>query len=400
MLTFPVIKNKKMARKNNHPELQGKFELGLSNSMEVGKTYNGRNLLELIIKDSLKLNITDAEAEDLEKNFSNYIYRAAKENQVIISLGRKKGYQLNVESKPNKTTSVSKVGESERRNWESFLHFISTICLAKEFNSKVFSLPPKTSNRKWANPDMIMIRDNWMNKGADIKNFSELISMVDSSPKFIMSSIELKFSIGSQRVNVLNALSETAINGGWANENWLVFMDTVETKTEFDSDALEFAKRNNIGIVEIFIDEDEYFDIRRILPLEKKNFLSLSSDFSEKRTLLLEKITSIISDFNINSTFRSENGNYMQIAELLSQAYDNLKIQSGFTKDTILTLKEYLKMDKKIKNAILEILKEDIVFDEKNSNKVFFDGISKEISRSQMKAHKTTDVTQVIDAFK
>jgi len=389
-----------MARKNNYPDLQGKFELGLTNSMEAGKTYNGRSLLDLIIKDRSKLNITDAEAEDLEKNFSNYIYRSAKENQVIISLGRKKGYQLNAELKPNKTTSVLKISEPERRNWESFLHFIATICLAKKFNSKIFSLPPKTTNRKWANPDMIMIRDNWISKGSDIKNFSELISMVDSSPKFIMSSIELKFNIGSQRVNVLNALSETAINGGWANENWLVFMDTADPKTEFDPDALEFAKRNNIGIVEILIGEDEFFDIRIVLPLEKKNFLYLSSDFSEKRTHLLEKITSIISDFRTNSTFRSENGNYMQIAELLSQAYDNLKIQSGFTKDTIQAIREYLRLDKKIKNAVLEILKEDIVFDEKNSNKVFFDGINREISRSQMKAHKTTDVTQVIDAMK
>jgi hypothetical protein len=390
-----------MARNNKYPELQGKFELGLSNSMEAGKTYNGRSLLDLIIKDRLKLNIIDPEAEDLEKNFSNYIYRAAKENQVIISLGRKKGYQLNADLKPNKTNLASKVGEPERRNWESFLHFIATICLAKKFNSKVFSLPPKTTNRKWANPDMIMIRDNWFIKGSDIINFSKIISMVDSSPQFIMSSIELKFSIGSQRVNVLNALSETAINGGWANENWLAFMDTAETKTEFDSDALEFAKRNNIGIVEIFIDEDDFFDITIVLPLEKKNFLSLSSDFGEKRTPLLEKITSIIIDFEKNGTFRSEeNGDYMHIAELLSQAYDNLKIQSGFTKDTITTLKEYLKIDKKIKNAILEILKEDMVFNETNSNKIFFDGISKEISRSQMKTHKTTDVTQVINAMK
>lgn len=391
-----------MARKNNYPDLQDKFERGLSNAMEFGKTYNGRTLLELIIKDCLNLNITEAEAEDLEKNFSNYIYRATKENQVIISLGRKKGYQLNIESKPNKTTSPTKAGESERRNWESFLHFVATICLSKFFNSKLFSLPTKTSNRKWANPDMIMIRDNWINKGVDIKNFPGLISMVDSSPKFIMTSIELKFSIGNQRVNVLNALSETAINGGWANENWLVFMDTAESKPKFDSDALEFAKRNNIGIIEILIDEDGYLGIERILTHEKKNYLSLSSDFSEKRTPLLEKITSIISDFDNNGTFRNENGDYMQIAELLSQAYDNLKIQSGFTKDTIPTLREYLKLDNKIKKAIIEYLKEDIAIDEKNSNKIFIDGINKEIisTRSNMKAHKTNDLALVIDALK
>ncbi len=398
-----------MARKNKYPDLQEKFEKGLTNNMKAGVAYSGRQLLDFIINNKVSLKIVDEEIDDLKKNFANYIYRAVKERGIVQSLGNRKGYLISNEVlSTSEEVSATEI-DAKRRSWESFLHFIATFILSKEFNAKITSLPQKTTKLKWANPDMIMVRDNWFNTNSNFKSdlnsgkhdFAELISKFDSSPKNILSSIELKFNLGENRNIILNALTETAINGGWANENWLIYMNDFNSqRTEFDADAIDFARKNNIGIIELSLSDDSRLSLRKILKTENRNYLSFINT-DGKKTLLLDKITKVIEDFDEKGSFRDANGGYyIQTSELIFQAFENLKVQSGFSKDPLKKLNEYLLQDKKIKKSILELLQDEGV-DELKSDKDFLKKLTDEISKSSEQSQKKgAEIKEVINCLK
>lgn len=336
-----------MGRRKKYPELQTKFERFLA-SLRIGKVYSTNELLNELKNNKSDFNISDEEYSDLENNSANYIYRA-KKDALLISLGTRKGYKVSLNnteiSETDELESIDdlqeKPSDQDRKtgnqNWESLLHFITTLLLSKEFNALIKSLPPSTNRLKWANPDCIMIRDYWSDGESKYDFKRDLLNKVDSSPDYILSSIELKFNIGNTRSNILNALAETAINGGWANENWLVFMngDTIEDETKFDNDSLDFAKRNGIGIIEIVFDEADGGGIRldTHLTAKKHHTVRFNSDFAQSgnKGTLLKEIEEIIETYTDNGSYLDEDGNYIKLGELLFQAYENVEKQPGFT---------------------------------------------------------------------
>ncbi|NTV13133.1 MAG: hypothetical protein HGA96_04260 [Desulfobulbaceae bacterium] len=316
------------------PGLQKKFEDSVVEAFSKNKSFNYNTVIKNIANFKQKYLIDDNEFTDLEKNLSNYIYRAI-DNNIIISLGRKKGYRIvndefsecsidvaceNVE-KTSGTIDVSK---------ESFLHFPVTLLLSNFFNSKIYSLPAKSINAKWANPDMFMIRKNKKFELNDDLNLDlELLKMVDSSPELVVSSIELKYGLAN-RTMVLGALSETAINGSWANENWLVFFEDNQMPASIDEDCLDFAKANKIGIIRIkqivsgSIKEYEMFVI--LQPMQRTT-LQFNSEFAKSKEPLLKIILKQLKEFNDNGSYREQDGEYSKLTTLLMQASSNLTKQ-------------------------------------------------------------------------
>lgn len=406
-----------MGRKKKFVDLQEKFEKALielerekaSTNPNKQNLYKTEDLISMIEPHRLKYEISEEELNDLKANSANYIYRA-KENQIITSFGTKQGYKINPESQSdNSSTDTNNSANStqEYEYWESFLHFVGSIMLSKEFDSKIISLPHKTSNLKWGNPDMIMIRDNWTYNSSESNFKLDLISKVDSSPKYILSSIELKYGLDGNRANVLNALSETAINGSWANENWLVYMNSSEDCQDFDADSFDFAKRNGIGLIEILVSDSSSnpnIKLKRVLNAEKRNYLQLNMEFTKKnnKTNLLNYINQIISEFEEFGSYREQDGNYFKLSELLYQAFNNLTTQKGFApqknKDNgeLVLLEQFCENHdeaKKIKTTLFKYLPETIDFSETTN---LAENVIKEIENSFFQSNKVNTVKNIL----
>lgn len=371
-----------MPRKLTFPGLQEKFENVLKGILNDEKIYQTNDIIKKL-KEKKEV-LTDAEIEDLTNNWANYISRA-KRHEVIISHGTKQGYQLNKEIMQSEESKEQTSNESIsspaspvdvqnelkiRENWESLMHLPTTILLSYEFSARLYSLKQRTSKMKWANPDMLMIRNSQGYTSEDNQISHEILDLVDTTPKYILSSIELKYGMGRSRTNVLSALSETAINGNWANENWLVYMDNPEDPSVFEDDSMEYAQTNGIGIIKIEVLNGKSKDAPElsmivISPAKIRHQLLLNSDFTKdgKKSGLVSAIEAIVSEYNEKGSYLDYQYNYAKLAELLIQAFDNLLIQPGFSSEdiesnqkvfkTIGTNKEYRAM---IYNAILNFL--------------------------------------------
>lgn len=313
------------------PGLQEKFENCIKKGFKGKSSVSMNGIINTInpyIEEYKKeKEIYDVHIEDLKKNLSNYITRAL-DNEVIISLGRKRGYQLVEKSEGVSeedvcdvipTTTDGKINISK----ESFLHFPATLLLSVRFKSKVFSLPCKSSNTKAANPDMFMIREN-VRFELDEELDLEILKKVDASPELILSSIELKYGL-KDRSDVLKALSQTAINGSWANENWLVYF--VERPRDLEEDCVDFAKANGIGLIEIYISEDQEYKSNLLLAAKQNSTLQLNSEFGSNRKALLKNIITEIDRYK--GSYMYEDGDYAKLSVLLLQALNNCTKQPG-----------------------------------------------------------------------
>lgn len=151
--------------KAKYPGLQAKFDECIKKGFKGKSSVSMNEVIKTINPFYDENDIKDNEQiQDLERNLSNYITRAI-DDEVIISLGRKKGYKL-VETEAtvsggniDKDDIQSTIGEKGISK-ESFLHFPATLLLSSHFKSTVFSLPCKTNNLKSGNPDMFMVREN------------------------------------------------------------------------------------------------------------------------------------------------------------------------------------------------------------------------------------------------
>lgn len=317
------------------PGLQEKFEdcikKGLKGKSSVSMNAIINTINPYIEEYKKEKEIDDVHIEDLKKNLSNYITRAL-DNEVIISLGRKRGYQLIEKSEGVfeedscdviPSTTDGKINISK----ESFLHFPATLLLSVRFKSKVFSLPCKTNNTKAANPDMFMIREN-VRFELDEELDLEILKKVDASPKLVLSSIELKYGL-KDRSDILKALSQTAINGSWANENWLVYF--VERPRDLEEDCVDFAKANGIGLVEIYISEDQEYKLNLLLAAKQNNTLQLNSEFGSSRKGLLRIIIEEINQYK--GSYNIEDGDYAKLSVLLRQALKNSTEQRDIPRD-------------------------------------------------------------------
>jgi hypothetical protein len=333
-----------MGRKVAFPGLQEKFETVLQNILEEGKIYQTGDILKKISEN--KNDLTPEEIDDLSNNWANYINRA-KQNEVMISRGTRQGYQINsrdIVIDENGEIQIEKKqkegiesAEKKNENWESFMHLPATIILSYEFSSRILSLKQKTTKMKWANPDMIMIRDSQGYSSEETRINHDILSLIDITPKYIVSSIELKYGLGQSRANVLAALSETAINGNWANENWLVCMDDMENVTIFDDDAMDFARINGIGIIKLMLSdmkekEDQSLSWNILIPAKTKYQLKLNANFTKdgKKSSLSHEIENLVKEFDETGSYLEYPGNFAKLAELIIQAFENLLKQPGF----------------------------------------------------------------------
>lgn len=327
------------------PELQSKFQNFLLGKIGVGEKVSGKKIYELLDSAYKTYRITDEELADLKNNWSNYTYRA-KASGILQSHGQRKGYSIikQSDSIDQPTTYIKEtVPEKEATPdlIEAFLHIPLTFLLSQEFNSRVISMQPVVDKFKWANPDMLMIRESPNFRVLKKEESINLIKLIDSSPQYILSSIEIKLYIGN-RMNVLNALSQTASNGLWANETWLIFFDS--TDTELDDDAIAFASATGVGIKRMIVkkdpstDRNPYVELETILDPQIRNNIRFNPSFSEDgdRKNLMNEIEKIVKQYDDDGSYLEHEGDYVKLADLLLNASDNIKKQNGFkNKDEI-----------------------------------------------------------------
>lgn len=329
------------------PGLQEKFEDCIKKGFKGKSSVSMNEIIKTInpyIEEYKKeKEIDDVHIQDLKRNLSNYITRAL-DNEVIISLGRKRGYKLVEKSivaagdnicEEIQPTTDGKINISK----ESYLHFPATLLLSFHFKSTVFSFPNKTNNLKSGNPDMFMIREN-VRFELDEELPLDILKKVDASPELILSSIELKYGL-KDRNDILKALSQTAINGSWANENWLVYFEESESPKPLDEDCMDFAKSNGIGIIKISLTEDREYEVNPLLAAKQNSTLQLNSDFGSNKKVLLKNIIDEIKDYK--GSYKDEDGDYAKLSVLLLRALNNCTKQRDIPENAAELIKNFEK---------------------------------------------------------
>lgn len=340
-----------MMRRGPEPKfngLQSKFQDFLLKKIKVGEKVSGKEISKLLDATHKKFQITDEELADLKNNWSNYTYRA-KVSGILQSHGQRKGYSIikQSDSRSDQPTPIAKDAASEKEIpsdlIEAFLHIPLTFLLSEEFNSRVISMPGILDKLKWANPDMLMIRDSPNYYVLRSEQSISQIKLIDSSPQYILSSVEIKFNIGTNRTNVLNALYQTASHGLWANETWLIFFDDDSTETDFDPDSIAFASATGVGIKRMIIKTNSTTAgapsviLETILNPQIRNNIRLNPAFSADgdRKNLMDEIVRIVEKFDQDGadggSYLDREGQYVKLADLLLNAHRNIIKQSGYT---------------------------------------------------------------------
>lgn len=352
--------------KRRHPWLTSKFIKFLRVAYGPNEKISGKTVPNKVVEWAERCDLTEEEI-DLIRTKRGALLDAARRSGIIDSQGKKRGYKFAESSyrteiierddlTPETFMTPGHANQQVERLArstdefpsilsEAFLHLPATFLLAHEFRGQVVSLPAKMEGRKWANPDMIMIHNNKLDRPDD--NESEesgmtweeqlaLLSKVDNSPQYVITSVELKLAL-KNRTEVLNALSETALNGGWANQTILVYLKQAEDEENvFHEDALEFARKNGIGIYAIELtsdDESPRSEIRLdcILPAQTRTSLEVKS-LAENKALFM-RVLDLIRDYCDEGPLLGQlEDDSETLAKIVLQAMNNLEIQRDFTK--------------------------------------------------------------------
>jgi hypothetical protein len=238
--------------------------------------------------------------------------------------------------------STATVEPPKTQQWESLFHLMASVFLARRFSARVVSLP-KTTDRgtKWGNPDMLMVRSNALqamepflrSAGIDVERFA----LVDDSPRAILSSVELKVGLGTNRALWFQAVAETAANSLWANEAWLVYTEPDGRDQSPDREVLALARSAEVGILEIVLREDEAgqasFDCveHRAAPLRSR--LRVGDVDAEQRIGLLTAAFELLGELETEGTFLDADGDAHKARLLLEQGLENLAAQVGFGRE-------------------------------------------------------------------
>lgn len=326
----------------NFPGLREKIQRLLDENLTENEQYASKDLQQIISDNSERYEISYAEMQDILKNWGNYA-RNAKDAGILRGLGRTRGYttgdSFGVEV-ANNSSPASESDAAERNNWEAFLHFPATLVLSRLYKARVYSLPQHAVKLKWANPDMLLIRHSVTHSGSvDGERIAKLIQHVDATPPTILTSVELKYSIEKNRSLFLSALSETAVNGSWANENLLVyFEDTPYYPEQIDPDALAFARANGVGVVRIQCVgdteselEESFLPVIVVSPTRSASLhLEHGLSLENPKQGLVVQMAAAIETFLSEGSFMDIDGNNAKLAGLLLQADDNLRKQPLF----------------------------------------------------------------------
>lgn len=213
--------------------------------------------------------------EDTLKNWGNYA-RNAKDAGILKGLGRTRGYTTGDSFRADMGDSPSlspAIDSTERNNWEAFLHFPATLVLSRMYKARVYSLP--------------------------------------------QHAVKLKYGIEKNRSLYLSALSETAVNGSWANENLLVyFEDSPYYPEQIDPDALAFARANGVGVVRVqCVDdaepelEESFLPIIVVSPTRSPSLhLEHGLSLENPKQGLVERIADAIESFLAEGSFMHIDG--------------------------------------------------------------------------------------------
>jgi hypothetical protein len=334
----------------NFPGLRPKFANALKSILQNGDTKGSQNIKTELEKNYVDFEITKDELVEIQENWSNYA-TWAKDQQIIESLGKKRGYRLVKpmedpviisEGLTDQQKGGIETGNEERQYWESYLHVPATLLMASIYRAHVVSPAFKVVSAKWSNPDMIMVRSSRVANEADAIFTDKILSFVDATPKYVVSSVELKYGLGNNRTSILSALAQAAVSGGWANENWLIYTDLFDGPvTEFDQDSINYATDNGIGIAKIVCtgDESDTADLSLdiIVRPKLKTTLRLSSDFNKqgKKEPLAKFIVEAIDQFDKRGSYRNLSRDTEKLAALLKLVYSNLSVQPGFNSKTV-----------------------------------------------------------------
>ena len=340
-----------MADSSKKGGLQQEFEKMLTNNFEVEKKFTTPEV-------RTKINSLDIDEETKSSwlnGLKTYLTRATQ-SEIIRSFGQRRGYELinsgidiskdlKNDNKKSKNCKTIKTQEHQNAQWESFFHLIASNMLCKKFNARVISLPKKQDNVKWGNPDMIMIRDSMF---FNANNRLDNLEKVDSRPVWTLSSIELKFGLNGKRNSWLDALMEASINGSWANENWLVYMDRHDelqniNEYDIDIDAIDFARRNGIGIVNIKLvktDNAYGFSSHIVCEATYRAYLDLNNKFladdtgKAERDRLYSEISTALKNYEDKENYLNiMNNDHYRFYHFLSDLRSNISKQPGFYQD-------------------------------------------------------------------
>lgn len=345
------------------PELQSKFERAVATILVERSPLSGAELLKASDQRAEAFSLTAPELADLVVNSANYFTRA-KQNGVLISNGKSRGYALapnavaavasrrDDSSAEDGEASESRVDLSDllplpaggspvegvrNQQWESLLHLPASLVLARRFGARVLSLAKITDRgAKWGNPDILMVRSSPLEtlepflreREIDVSKFR----LVDETPQAILSSIELKFGLAGNRSLWFQAVAETAANSLWANEAWLVFMELESVPGSLDRELLALARSAEIGILELVLRHDDgvYFDVVEHRAAVIRPRLRVADMDPEQRIGLLGSAHRLLADFVEAGTFLDADGNANKARVLLMQALCNLRSQTGF----------------------------------------------------------------------
>ncbi len=393
--------------------LQQKFERVLRRALAGGGPVGGGEIRASAERDRAEFDITKDELEHLNKNFANYIGRA-KDRGVVLSNGPWGGYVLLAPSElvdpqstaasvadnelassmPSLVPADEAVGAQKRVNqhWESLLHFPLTVALSQHFKARAYSLPNTSDREVWANPDMLMIRASSRTELSDYfddDGDADVFRSVDASPDAILSSIELKWSLGRRRDRWFTAIAETAANSRWANESWLIFMDPSGSDERLEDEVLSLARSAEIGVLELRVDRDsnilvlhihQHAPVRttlrtRELGAGRQGTLRAARDF------LLEWTSEDSNSDDASKSYIAADEAKHKARVLFGQSLDNLRRQKGFTAPESLTERwQPLRVD--------------------NESQTLFDRLIKASLSSIANAAQLSDGSDVLDILK
>ena len=316
------------------PGLQPKFEAALQVILE-NEALSGGDIQNALQNGAMKLGLTDEEANELKKNFANYIARA-KTAEVIRSGGPWAGYELIRRDVPDSTRQEEAVADEGRqpRQLEGAMHLVATCALSVTFGSLVVSLPKAVDRVSWGNADMLMLRGNPSRlRFADQQLDADLLKHADSSPECILSSIELKYGLKRDRRLWFLAIAEASANSRWANESMLVHVTPDLELGALDDEVVSLARTAEIGIIEIAAvkrQEMRSLEATVLVPAPQRSYLRLG-ELSGERTGLLTEVRNLLMAWEGSVvTYLDEEGAPQKLLHLLRRSIANLKLQVGF----------------------------------------------------------------------
>lgn len=372
-------------KKPRYPDLQQKFELALRHVLSMRRSPLGTpEIVQQIRQSREEFEISLEEMEFLARGPSNFLVRA-EDNEVVQALGRRQGYELvSLQHAPPAEAESSdrrdlrgdtfvEVDAGVRRNqqWESLAHFIATAALLTDrtIGGEIVSFPAKGTSVKWANPDILVIRESGLSVALrDLYRFRnsastsiayeearEILPRFSNESSLVSASFELKWDLRNSRSRLFEAITEAAANSHWANESWLLWLDR-DGGAALDPQALDLARTTGVGLAQLFLhgtgtnrtgDSGIYVH----LPAQQRASLSLQRHHIEN-TALLSGLSECVARLDDSDAYVHLDVDAAKIVRILSDSIANLSQQTGFGSDWLKTMRKHFELDRALVSSM------------------------------------------------